>query len=90
MPWCVRNFHVYKEIDIPRLNEFMQHLNLNFPLPLENIDNRALNTLAIKLACVLIPFFNFSLALLTLCVFTNCLLLFYLSRGIEPLRHNCT
>ena len=45
MPWCVRNFHVYKEIDIPRLNEFMQHLNLNFPLPLENIDNRALNTL---------------------------------------------
>ena len=40
-----RNFHIYKEIDTPRLNDFMQFLNLNFHMALENIDNRALNTL---------------------------------------------
>ena len=45
MPWCVRNFHNYKEIDIPCLNDFMQHFNLNFHLTLGNVDNRALNTL---------------------------------------------
>ena len=44
MPWYVRNFHIYKEIDIPRLNDFMHCLNLNFPLALENIGNGALNT----------------------------------------------
>ena len=30
--WYVRHFHMYKEIDIPRLNKFMQHVNINFPL----------------------------------------------------------
>ena len=46
IPWSVRNFHIYKEINIPRLNDFIQHLNLNFHLALENIDNHALNTFA--------------------------------------------
>ena len=32
----VRNFHVYKEIDIPRFNHFIQYLNKNFYLVLEN------------------------------------------------------
>ena len=42
MLWYVRNFHIYKVIDIPRLNDFIQNLNLNFHLALENVDNRAL------------------------------------------------
>ena len=46
MPWYVRNFHIYKEIELPRLNDFIQHLNLNFHLALENTDNNALNILA--------------------------------------------
>ena len=45
MPWCVRNFHIFKEIELPCLNNFIQHLNLNFHLALENIENNALNTL---------------------------------------------
>ena len=45
MPCYVRNFHIYKDIDIPRLNDFI-HLNLNFHLVLEYIANRVLNTLA--------------------------------------------
>ena len=47
MPWYARNFHIYKEIGLPRLNNFIQHLNLNFHLALENTDNNALNTLAV-------------------------------------------
>ena len=46
MPWYVRNFHIYKETELPRLNDFMQHLNLNFHLALENTENNALNALA--------------------------------------------
>ena len=46
MPWYVRNFHIYKEIELPRLNDFIQHLNIKFYLALENKDNNALNTLA--------------------------------------------
>ena len=46
MPWYVWNFHIYKEIELPRLNDFMQHLNWNFHLPLENTENNILNTLA--------------------------------------------
>ena len=46
MPWYVQKFYIYKEIDIPRLNDFNQHFNLNFHLALENIDNVTLNTLA--------------------------------------------
>ena len=46
MPWYVRNFHIYKEIELPRLNDFIQHLNIKFHLALENNDNNALNTLA--------------------------------------------
>ena len=38
--------YIYKEIELPRLNDFMQHLNLNFHLALENTENNALNTLA--------------------------------------------
>ena len=45
MPWYIRNFHIYKDINIPRLNDFIQYLNLNFHLALENADNHALNTL---------------------------------------------
>ena len=45
MPWYVRNFHIYKEIEFPHLNNFM-HLNLNFHLALENTENDALNKLA--------------------------------------------
>ena len=45
MTLYIRNFHIYKEIEILRLNDFMQHLNLNFHLALENIDNSALSTL---------------------------------------------
>ena len=45
MPWYFRNFYIYKEIDIPRLNDFMQHFNLNFHLSLGNVDNCTLNTL---------------------------------------------
>ena len=44
-PWYVRNFHIYKEIDIPCFTDFMQHLNFNFYLALENMDNCALDTL---------------------------------------------
>ena len=44
MPWYVRNFHIYKGSDIPRLNDFMQYLNLNFHLALENVDNHAKHT----------------------------------------------
>ena len=44
MPWYVRNFYIYEEIDILRLNDFMQYLSLNFHLALENIYNRSLNT----------------------------------------------
>ena len=46
MPWYVRNFHVYTEIELPMLNDFIQHLNLNFHLASENTDKYALNTLA--------------------------------------------
>ena len=47
MPRYIRIFYIYKEIAIPRtMNNFMQHLNLNFHLALENIDNRAFITLA--------------------------------------------
>ena len=35
---------MYKEIDVPRLIDCMLHLNFNFYLVLENVDNRALNT----------------------------------------------
>ena len=45
MPWYARNFYVYEEIGIILLNVFIKHLNLNFHLALENIDNRALNAL---------------------------------------------
>ena len=44
---CLGTFEIFifiKKIDIPRLNDFMQHLNLYFRLVRENIDNRALNT----------------------------------------------
>ena len=44
MRWYARNFQVYKEIDIPSLNYFIEHVNLNFHLVLVNIDNRVLNT----------------------------------------------
>ena len=44
MPWYVRKFHIYKEIDVPFLNDFIQYLNLNFYFALENVDNHALNT----------------------------------------------
>ena len=40
----VRIFYIYKEVDIPRSNDFIRHLNLNFHLALENTGNRALNT----------------------------------------------
>ena len=46
MPWYVRNFHIYKEIELPRWNDFIQHLNLNFHLALENTDSIALNAFA--------------------------------------------
>ena len=46
MPWYVRNFHIYKEIEFSRLNDFIQHLNIKFHLTLGNNDNNALNTLA--------------------------------------------
>ena len=39
------NFHIYKETGL-RLNDFMQHLNLNFHLALINAENSASNTLA--------------------------------------------
>ena len=45
MSWCVLNFHIYKEIDILSFNDFVQHLNFNFHLALENVDNRTLNAL---------------------------------------------
>ena len=44
--YCIRNFHIYKGINIARLNDFIQRLNLNFHLTLENMCNHALNTLA--------------------------------------------
>ena len=46
MSWHIQNFHIYKEIDISRLNDLMQHLTFNFHLTLENVNYRALNTLA--------------------------------------------
>ena len=46
MPWYVRNFHIYKEIELSGLKDFIRHLNLNFHLALENTKNNALNTLA--------------------------------------------
>ena len=46
MFWYAQNFHIYKEIDIPGLNDFIQNFNLTFHLALENIDYCALNTLA--------------------------------------------
>ena len=45
MPWHIQNFHFYKVIYILRLNNYMQHRNLNFLLAWENINNRALNIL---------------------------------------------
>ena len=41
MPWYVRDFLIYKEIDVSRLNDFIQQINLNFYLVLENKDNHA-------------------------------------------------
>ena len=46
MPWYVWNFHIYKEIELPRLNDFIQNLNIKFHLALETNDNNSLNTLA--------------------------------------------
>ena len=70
MPWNVRNFHIYTEIELPRLNDFIQHLKLNFHLALENTENNVLNTLAeydhndsiiwkrLRQACSLAPSFK--------------------------------
>ena len=30
MSWYVRTFHINKEIELPLLNDFIQHFNLNF------------------------------------------------------------
>ena len=63
------------------MNDFRQHLILNFYLAIENTDNRALNTLVEynhnnlinikhpKTDLVLTPILNIFLALLTLCDF---------------------
>ena len=44
--WYTRNFHIYKEINIPCLNDFIQRLNINGHLALENVDHHAFDTLA--------------------------------------------
>ena len=44
--FSARNFYIHKQIDIPCLNDFIQHLNFNFHLSLDNVDNRVLNALA--------------------------------------------
>ena len=41
IPWYGRNYHIYKEINIPRLNDYIQQLNLHFHLVLENSDESA-------------------------------------------------
>ena len=41
----IQNVHIYKEIDIPFLNDFITHEH-KFAFGLENIGSRALNTLA--------------------------------------------
>ena len=71
------------------LNHILQHLNINFHLVLENVDNLALNILEkydhsnpiswkrLKTGLVLTSFFNLSIASIILCVlFTNCLLMY--------------
>ena len=40
----IQNFHNYKSVELPRLNDFMQQLNLNFHLVLESIENNAFIT----------------------------------------------
>ena len=32
MPWYIRNFYAFEEIDLPRLNIFIQRLKLTFGL----------------------------------------------------------
>ena len=39
MAWYVRNFHSFKEAELPRLIDFIQNLNLNFHLAIENTEN---------------------------------------------------
>ena len=46
MPCYVRNFQICKEIETPRQNYFIQHLNLDIHLSLDNIENSVLKTLA--------------------------------------------
>ena len=46
MPWYARNFRIYKEIELLRLNDFTQHLSSNFHLTLESTESIALNTIA--------------------------------------------
>lgn len=45
VPYHVRKFHLYKEINFPKINTFIQHLNINFHLALETSEKSALNTL---------------------------------------------
>ena len=46
MPWCMGNFHTYKELDFLRLNDFIQQLDINFHSSVINTENSALNIFA--------------------------------------------
>ena len=39
MAWHVWNFPIYKETELPRLNDFIPYFNLNFHLAFENTEN---------------------------------------------------
>lgn len=43
VPYYVRNYQIYREINTPKLGDFIQHLNLNFYNSLITSDNPALN-----------------------------------------------
>lgn len=47
VPYCVRNYHLYNDINFPKLSTSIQHLNVNFHLSFENSDNSALDTLPV-------------------------------------------
>ena len=43
----VKNYHIYKEINVARLNDYIQHLNLSFHLTSKKQDSPALNILVV-------------------------------------------
>lgn len=47
-PYYIKNYQLYVEEYFPELNTFMQDLNINFYLSLENSENNALSNLFMR------------------------------------------